>query len=583
MSHNNFLKNKFDSNNCSFLPDDIRQNIGRDFDIMSSIGVENEDDLNRFFLLKMHVPFICRDVFNKEINDKTVPFIIREILSNRDTKPVNTLLGLIEAIDLALKKMLPQKESQLKLAYPQPDMILPFPQYNISKWVDATHSIYNLIHQGYSSANAKQSIIGQWEPSEQKDYENWLRFYKEKVPEKYQKLAASEEIFMAGLPASALKSRIPNPISHDAYSPKYPPGMPEDEIAHADDSNEVRETIEKQRSKLIGRLNSAEKLLSSMDGQMFAGDEQELMLKLLQDLKRRIQTANKRTVKSSLFEDHIYRTANILRLEGKNEAAGFFYKIAQLPDLGLDIPPAGDSATSAPEPPPTPSANPDETKECLREFFEALKEKKADDEIEFVRVASDLIKTAQGVPEFKTAPSKEEIIEVEEKDAPPEDNTDDLIEAALRNVTIHDVIHRLEMLVSVYNQRELSRQLAILDIMMDRINMASLFPEIGESMSKALDANQYIGTRLGNVLTQLKASMKSPETEKWTEVDRTINPETAAIRGRIEKQRAEEDERKAAKKTFDAGKAIAEKKPIADSAELQQPSRIERAPKIEVR
>jgi hypothetical protein len=542
---------------------------------MSSVNVINDDDINRFFLLKMHVPFICRDVFNKELNDKTIPFIVSEVFKQRDKKPINTLLGLIEAIGFALKKMLPQEESQLKLAYPQPDMIMPLPQYNISNWVDATHKIYSLIHQGYDSKLAKQTIIGKWEPTEQRDYENWLKFYKEKVPEKYQKLATSEEIFMAGLPASALRSRIPNPISHDSYNPKYPPGMPEDEIAHVeDDTNDVRDTIEKQRSKLVGRLNSAEKLLSSMDGQMFAGDEQELMLKLLQDLKRRILTTNKRTVKSSLFEDQIYKTANQLRLAGKNEAAGFFYKIAQLPDLGLDIPVGGGVPGETPAPTSAQTANPNETKEALREFFDALKEKKAYEEIEFVKVA-------QGVPEYKTAPL--ETVEIEEKNAPPEDNTDDLIEAALRNVTIHDVIHRLEMLVSVYNQRELSRQLAILDIMMDRINMASLFPEIGESMSKALDANQYIGTRLGNVLTQLKASVKSPETDKWTEVDRKTNPETQAIRNRIEKQKADEEERKSARKTFDAGKNLTEKKQLADVAELQQPSRIERAPKIEVR
>ena len=57
-----------------------------------------------------------------------------------------------------------------------------------------------------------------------------------------------------------------------------------------------------------------------MDGQLFAGDDQEFMLKLLQDLKRKVQTANKIRLRSSLFEDYIYRTANFLLVHGVLES-----------------------------------------------------------------------------------------------------------------------------------------------------------------------------------------------------------------------------------------------------------------------
>jgi len=43
-----------------------------------------------------------------------------------------------------------------------------------------------------------------------------------------------------------------------------------------------------------------------------------------------------------LFEDQIFKVANQLKFTGKNKAASFFYKVAQLPpppggDMGLDM------------------------------------------------------------------------------------------------------------------------------------------------------------------------------------------------------------------------------------------------------
>jgi len=634
MKINQYFQKKLDNQNCGVLPDDLKEKISDDFSIMSLLGIDNIEDQNKFLLIKHHVPEISLNFFVKKLNDDEVKSIAVEVFKNRKIRPINTLLGLIEAIGLALKKMLPDNKEQLKIAYPQPSMIIPMPQYDISKWVSITHQIYSLLHKGYSKEQATQEVIGNWDPREKMDYEQWLKFYKERVPEKYQKLAAfdSNDLFMGGLPVSVLQSKIPsnrmpNPIMNDAYNNKTPPGLPQDDV------HQVRDAIEAQRKKLVGRLNSAEKLLSSMDGQLFAGDEQELMLKLLQDLKRRIQTANKRTVKSSLFEDQIYKTANHLHIQGFNKAAGFFYKIAQsLPDLDLpggdmtggDMPPMPDEGGSSGD------GNKEDTKKFLHDFFEGLKDGVVEEESEEpeptpvsaplppttpippapaaepgqATASSDgsdiiklgngtwLVKSAQFVPAkepvfktepFRTSEDKKNLEISDKEEAPPDDNTDDLIEAALRNVNIEDVIRRLEMLVSVYNQREISRQLAILDIMMDRIGLASFFPGLGEAMSKALDSNQYIGTRLGDVLAQLKGSIKSPGTEEWMNANKNADPKTAEIRKRLEAQKAEEDQKKLQRKQKEFNRSGPEQKPAGRAEELQQPARIERSPKINVR
>jgi hypothetical protein len=172
----------------------------------------------------------------------------------------------------------------------------------------------------------------------------------------------------------------------------------------------------------------------------------------------------------------------------------------------------------------------------------------------------------------------------------PVDNTDDVIEAALKNVSIEDVVNRLEMLVSIYNQREISRQLAILDIMMDRIGLASYFPQLGESMSKALEANQYIGNRLQEILGKVKGSMETPGASEWIEVRQQNNPETEGMRQRLDQKQQQEEKRKEMRKEREAAKlegrapeAPAPAPQIGDTADLQRPSRVERAPRLEVR
>lgn len=648
---NDHLKKQLDSNNCTFLPKDVKDGVLADFEIMSHLGINNDEDQNKFFMVRNHVPEILNLIFKIKLNDKVERLLAAEVFKNKEKAPIGTLLELIEAVGLALKKMVPQN-IRSKLAYPQSANRQQLPQYDIGRWVDATKKIYELMAKGLSSTQARESVIGKWERREQMDYEQWLKFYKEQVPEKYSKLAFdTNEPLLGGLPVNTLRAIIPTP-NGQGHVTKVSPGLPQ----HLpNDVNEVRETIESQRKKLIGRLNSAEKLLSNLDGQLFAGDDQELMLKLLQDLKRRIQTANKRTIKSSLFEDHIYRTANILKVQGKDEAAGFFLKIAQLGDLGapISIPGVGgqDPGAGATETPAdSGKGNKQETHDLLKEFFdnikrgvddpndtveerEQIKKEKANPPIpspaaepagpppivspptppvnafynrdpERIKLGSGywLIKDAQNAPQpmplkppvtprDPVAPIASKAVSAAEGDENiDDDNTDDLIEVALKNVNVNDVVNRLEMLVSIYNKRELSRQLGILDIMMDRLGIAAYFPSLGEAMSKALEANQYIGNRLGEILSRIKGSVDSPGASEWIEVTETNNPETAGLRARLEQEKQKEDQRKELRKQQDLAKMQGTTVPqavaptsVGEAADLQRPSRIEKAPKLEVR
>jgi hypothetical protein len=161
------------------------------------------------------------------------------------------------------------------------------------------------------------------------------------------------------------------------------------------------------------------------------------------------------------------------------------------------------------------------------------------------------------IPAGPPPPAKGEDITVTDKETfAPDDNTDDIIDAALKEVTVDDVIRRLEMLVSIYNQREISRQINILDIMMDRIGLASFFPSLAEAMGKAIESGNYISTRLEDILTKLKGSATTHEGEQWLEPQRAPeSPETAEVRKGLEQQQEEEELRKARRRERELAKA----------------------------
>jgi hypothetical protein len=516
------------------------------------------------------------------------------------------------------------------------------PAANIEHWMQATRDIYTRMQNGQDKTQAHNEVLGDWDMKEKTDYETWLRFYQEKTPEKYPKLASlyeSPEVPGYVLPNpigfNNLRSRIPNPISN---LEKEIPGTPQQ--GPTDVSN-VNDTIEAQRRKIISRLNSAEKLLSTSEGYLFAGDKLEDLLKTLHDLKLKIQISNKRTVRSSLFEDYIYKEANILSSQGFLKEAAFLEKIAQMPDLGLggspgvgfDLGGGPDMSTSLPGTSEAPSSDnagaKEETINLLREFFDNLQNgisDKRDQRKERRRelrenrknktssyLDDDIIVLAQEGPEVKTppvmpAPVVPSVSDPSEQKPPAnEDKTEDLIDAALRTISIHDVIKRLEMLVKVYNQREISRQLAILDIMMDRAGLASFFPSLGEAMGKALESNQYIATRLSDILTKLKGSLGTSGEEWIAPREQEYNPETEQIKQNLTQQQEEEDRKRELRKQRDMDRLEGKEKglvgeqlaaetapvappgptvpppPPADVPNINTPAKIERSQPIQAR
>ena len=83
---------------------------------------------------------------------------------------------------------------------------------------------------------------------------------------------------------------------------------------------------------------------------------------------------------------------------------------------------------------------------------------------------------------------------------------DNAIDAALKNIKLPDVIAKLEELVQFYRNRQISRELLIVDLMLEALNISAFFPSMAEAAKSSLDSNQYVLTRLEDVLAKLRGA-----------------------------------------------------------------------------
>jgi hypothetical protein len=83
---------------------------------------------------------------------------------------------------------------------------------------------------------------------------------------------------------------------------------------------------------------------------------------------------------------------------------------------------------------------------------------------------------------------------------PEEGEYDKIID---ENVNIHDAAGKLEDVASMLADRRVIRYLAEFDIMLDKLGIASMFPELAESQSKLIDSYSYALTRVSKMMGQL--------------------------------------------------------------------------------
>jgi hypothetical protein len=155
------------------------------------------------------------------------------------------------------------------------------------------------------------------------------------------------------------------------------------------------------------------------------------------------------------------------------------------------------------------------------------------------------------------APSPE--ITVTEKDF------DSQLDSVLSGVTVEDIVKKIEELSKVFKTREIPRQLAMVDMMLDSLGLASFFPSLSEATNKALESNNYILTRVEGILTQLSGAVKTKSLDLTHEA--ATPPQAEAVKGKLQEEENIEKERKEMRKEL-SDKAL-EERAKEDTPELE--------------
>jgi hypothetical protein len=205
---------------------------------------------------------------------------------------------------------------------------------------------------------------------------------------------------------------------------------------------------------------------------------------------------------------------------------------------------------------------------------------------------SDLLVHAQEMPPEAAMPAPEpeaDIVVEEEPEAVPgppaavpgptsqqsKPRTSDIVGDA----TIESLVTRLETVSNILKNREIPRQLSIIDLEMDSLGIASYFPTLAEALKSSLESNQYMSSRIEDILAKLRGSLEpdmplelttSPEDE--VETDGTLEE----VRQSLEKNEQREKDRKERRQKARDEEEM-EKAPGPPAPELEEPVEVERS------
>jgi hypothetical protein len=537
---------------------------------MHAAGVSSEDDYKDFFYISSQVNNIVRDFTGSYIDDENLAKLSHYIYKNRENQPINTIINFYKAVKNALDNC---QITITKKAYPvEIDHNYIQSPHNITKWVDAMRQIYAYNQRGCELGKAFEIVTNKWEKMEKNDFNHWLSFYQSGGHISYK--TAQQKYYMSGedsgqIPFAALqnidalRAGLRNQQdSQNAEDAKL--------RMHEEKKSQEKEEISEKMTKLVGRLNSAEKIFTSADFKKVLGDDYNEWLECLHKLKRIIYS--KQPKSASIIYDIMVRHSNELKNSGFKKAARFMNILAayqinivnQFDDVvGLPI----SKYAQTPPPPlggdiadPTMSESTDllggsgdvtsedgrdlsDPEGAMKEFIENLggeeseNDKRKDASFEedgaIITIAEDGFyklaqisppapvstpapapapapaPTSKPVPKPLTEPKMEtEKVEevVEEVEGGDADIGDNAIDAALKNIRLPDVIAKLEELVQFYRNRQISRELLIVDLMLEALNISAFFPSMAEASKSSLDSNQYVLTRLEEILAKLRGA-----------------------------------------------------------------------------
>ncbi len=625
------------------LPNDMAENMEKEAEALSAIGVSSEEDHKDFIYVLLHARKIAEDISGRKLTPEEMSKVSCIVFSNRVGKPIDTIFNFYRAVGSALHGMgIPIK----KMAYPTgQSAIRSHHPRNVKKWMESMRAIYFLVHEGAGYDDALNHVVAEWDVMEKIDFQNWMRFYQEGAHEKYKTAGDDMQYLQLDgdgapiIPMDVLRARMPT----------APPGMPnmerikvkdeEDDEEAAAAEEERLEARDKKVRSIGSRFRSLLKLLSDKDVQETLDGSLDVsiadFIKQIQDLQRYILLIPLNKRNASTIEDLIIQRGNRLVAQGFPKAGALIKKLAQ--EAATPPPPPVEELEGEPgkpegepkgkdekgeggdtPPPPTPSDIPPsepEEEQWVQDFKDNLNNIHDDSEADDLSMVDDIaditveaqalppempaeppidapvepplpeeeLLPEEALPEAVVGPEEEVAIEVGEPEEPLPPPKKEMKEIGdLEGVTVSDIVDRLERVSNILKNREIPRELAWIDFMLDKVGLASYFPELAEATKSALESNQYMSTRVESMLSALRGSMEPEEPiELATTEEEEVRTEDTIkqVRENLEEK---EEKAKAKKELREKEKEEGAAPPIP-AEEVAKPISIEPSPPAPVR
>jgi len=464
MSHdldiNNFFLQKISKSRVSFE--------SKEFDILikkaarlTELGVDSEEKVRSYKLVK---------AVSRHLNIGVPKSIYKKAIDNKISSKNDAYL-------IVLKSRLEERGIR-KVAYPNPfgHAYESKEEVDINKWLKTVHLIYDSVQKGEMT---KQNALEYYsnfldiEGEEDVRFKKWFKYYSDGEHLKY---SSDEEqdmkksaIYMSNLGQAGSQythSRGGFNMPGDSFD-----GATFDETAELSRSKAgENDAFESWKNKLHRGLRTIDRLLRSkhMDG-----DKYKVLAEHLLNLSHQVHCLKL----ASTISDVTHRTANTLEKHGQKDAAKMLIKMAQ--EVPEEV--SQDAAVASPE-----AAVPQEA------------------------VPQEAVPQEPDPNDPKSAiPSGDDVDPVELKDISPIPGArEGEYEELAGSVDLDDAARKLDEVAGMLADRRIIRQLAEFDIMLDKIGIASMFPELAESQSKLIDAFSYALTRVTKMMGQL-ANAKS--------------------------------------------------------------------------
>lgn len=497
-----------------------------------------------------------------------------------------------------------------KKAYPVEPWRNVTPQYSIDKFLTSFQDVLQL-QQSVGRDKAVAEVTNEWKTTERDDFINWMKFYEGSNHLKYKKAFVSNNgVYVPGDNAKLTALQMPAAIAPAPAKPvELPPEDPNKAnlTAHKKKIISRLDSLEKLlRSDISQQFNGIE--FTDLIRNIHDLKSKFYTLKIASN-----QTVNDMIIRTSnqmVARGHINAADMLIKHAQVSKPSPPVSPTQNVDNAApannqqtttmtsLDSPPAPAIDLSA-VPPEMDIEEEEESPE--EEFLENMSgglytnidsQESSDDEEEEVlfvldddsddtedleAVASDsdvlitvfaqeqqvspslpLPKPDLSTPEeapVNTDPASQTAVPASKEDSALElsstdNDIDILIDQAFGKVTPEMVIKKLEEISKIFKTKEISRQLAVVDIMLGRLGFASFFPALSEASGKAIESSNYIASRIDNVLSSLRGVVETDGID-LVNGDGSTDPKLQAMQAKLQQQQDKEEARKAARQEQD--------------------------------